>query len=132
MAYMSQQKKALLAPRIKELLKKYGCKGSVSVRNHSVLVCTISAGTLDFIGNMLEVKSSKAPPLCSAPTHLSVNPFWLQEHYSGKCREFLMQLRDIMNDGNHDRSDIHTDFFDVGWYLDINIGKWDRPYVLTA
>lgn len=133
MAYMSQEKKAVLAPRIKALLKKYGCKGSVSVRNHSVLVCTISAGALDFISNVLEVKQpdvwgSRDVP---RPTHLSVNPFWLQEHYSGKCREFLVQLRDIMNDGNHDRSDIQTDFFDVGWYIDIDIGKWNKPYQLV-
>jgi hypothetical protein len=133
MAYMSQEKKALLAPRIKALLKKYGCKGSVSVRNHSVLVCTISAGPLDFIGNMVEVASTKpghggytgTPPKC-----LSINPYWLQEHYSGTCREFLMQLRTIMNDGNHDNSDIQTDFFDVGWYIDIDIGKWNKPYLL--
>ena len=83
---------------------------------------------------MLEVKSSKdvPPPLCGTPTHLNVNSYWLQDHYSGKCREFLMQLRDIMNDGNHDRSDIQTDYFDIGWHIDINIGKWDKPYVLTV
>ena len=132
MAYMNQEKKAVLAPRIKALLKKYGCKGSVSVRNHMVLVCTVSAGPIDFIGNMLETMQAKGAgdSGCPRPTHLSVNPFWLQEHYSGTAKEFLMQLRDIMNDGNHDRSDIQTDYFDVGWYIDIDIGKWNKPYQL--
>jgi hypothetical protein len=37
-----------------------------------------------------------------------------------------------MNDGNHDRSDIQTDYFDVGWYVDVNIGRWNKPYILEA
>ena len=34
--------------------------------------------------------------------------------------------------GNHNNSDISTDYFDVGWYIDINIGKWDKPYEVTG
>ena len=37
-----------------------------------------------------------------------------------------------MNDGNHDRSDPQSDYFDVGWYVDVNIGKWNKPYTLVA
>jgi hypothetical protein len=33
--------------------------------------------------------------------------------------------------GNHDRSDIQSDYFDVGWYVDINIGRWNKPYALV-
>jgi hypothetical protein len=25
-----------------------------------------------------------------------------------------------------------TDYFDVGWYIDIKIGKWDKPYNFTG
>jgi hypothetical protein len=35
-----------------------------------------------------------------------------------------------MNMGNHDNSDIMTDYFDVGWYVDVNIGLWNKPYIL--
>jgi hypothetical protein len=35
-----------------------------------------------------------------------------------------------MNAGNHNRSDAMTDYFDVGWYVDVNIGKWNQPYIL--
>jgi hypothetical protein len=35
-----------------------------------------------------------------------------------------------MNGGNHDNSDVQTDYFDVGWYVDVNIGSWDKPYTL--
>jgi hypothetical protein len=32
--------------------------------------------------------------------------------------------------GNHNRSDIMSDYHDVGWYVDINIGQWNKPYIL--
>jgi hypothetical protein len=38
---------------------------------------------------------------------------------------------DAMNDGNHDNSDIQSDYFDVGWYTHINVGRWNKPYLLT-
>jgi hypothetical protein len=60
--------------------------------------------------------------------YCTVNPYWYKDHYSGKALKFLSELIPVMNDGNHDRSDIMTDYFDVGWYIDINIGRWDAPY----
>jgi hypothetical protein len=66
------------------------------------------------------------------PTHIQVNPHWISEHYTGKVCEFVQDLRDAMDVGNHDRSDIQTDYFDVGWYIDINIGQWNKPFQLTA
>jgi hypothetical protein len=33
-----------------------------------------------------------------------------------------------MNDGNFDKSDIQSDYFHVGWYVSVNIGKWNKPY----
>jgi hypothetical protein len=54
------------------------------------------------------------------------------DHFDGKAKEFLDKAFEIMFEGNHDNSDIMTDYFDVGWYCDINIGKWDRPYTVTA
>jgi hypothetical protein len=36
-----------------------------------------------------------------------------------------------MNDGNWDKSDIQSDYFNVGWYVDVNIGRWNKPYALV-
>jgi hypothetical protein len=33
---------------------------------------------------------------------------------------------------NHDNSDIMTDYFDVGWYVNIYVGKWNKPYNVKA
>jgi len=36
-----------------------------------------------------------------------------------------------MNIGNFDKSDVQTDYFHVGWYMSVNLGKWDKPYILN-
>ena len=136
MAYMSQEKKAQLAPCIIAVLKKFGMKGSISVNNHSTLVCNVSEGPLDIIGNMYEIAMTKpdtfyARDKAPKPKHIQVNPHWISENYSGKVLQFVQALKDAMDVGNHDRSDIQTDYFDVGFYIDINIGKWDKPFQLT-
>ena len=51
MAFMSQDKKALLAPAVKAILKKYGVKGSLAVSNSTSLVLNIKSGPIDFIKN---------------------------------------------------------------------------------
>lgn len=114
MAFMPQSKKKELAPNIKAVLKKYSMKGSISVNNHSTLVVTLRSGEIDFDSSH------------------SVNPYWIDRHYSGVAKDFLLELKAAMNDGNHDRSDIMTDYFDVGWYSDINIGRWNKPYEFTG
>jgi len=136
MAYMDQAKKATLAHGIKAVLKKYGMKGSIGVRHYSTLVCNISSGPLDVIGNMYEIAVAKPGSHYERnpgkPTHIQVNEHWIADNYTGRVLTFLTELKDAMDVGNHDRSDIQSDHFDVGWYIDLNIGKWDKPFVLTA
>ncbi len=138
MAYMNQERKNLLAPGIKAVLKKYGMKGSVAVRHHSTLIVNVKSGDLDVITNWMD----NPRPYRSLneneerPEYLQVNQYWISEHFSGEVREFLLELLDAMNAGpglaNHDRSDSMTDYFDVGWYVDINIGHWSKPYLYTG
>ena len=32
----------------------------------------------------------------------------------------------------YDNSDAMTDYFDTAYYIDINAGKWNKPYKLAA
>ena len=114
MAYMSQEMKTEIAPAIKAVLKKHNMKGTISVRHHSSLVVKIKEGALAF------------------DDYEQVNTYWLTEHYKGKELKFLTELHKAMMKGNHDNSDIQSDYFDVGWYTDIVIGNWKKPYVKTA
>jgi hypothetical protein len=58
-----------------------------------------------------------------------VNHYRLDNIYSGKALTFLEEIRNAMNVGNWDKSDIMTDYFNVGWYISIKIGKWNKPYI---
>lgn len=136
MAYMSQEMKKELAPGIKAVLKKYGMKGSIAVRHHSTLVVNLRGGPLDIIGNynaQVEAKNRVAeraglPLGYLAEDSIQVNHFWIDDNYSGQVRDFLNELKEAMMVGNHDNSDLMTDYFDVGWYIDINVGRWNKPY----
>ncbi len=141
MAYVSQDLKAKLAPAIKAVLKKYGIKGTLAVRTHSTLQLNIKSGKIDFIENYLSTdKRSPSAKKLSADQiayvrkngTLDVNPYWYQEHFSGNAKKFLTEVIGAMKTGNWDNSDIQTDYFDVGWYIDVNIGNWKKPYTVEA
>ena len=140
MAYVSQELKAKLAPKIKAICKKYNVKASIAVNNHSTLIVNIKSGPIDFVENYIQnnkdgIASRKMSQdqidYIRKKQSLDVNPYWYQENYSGKAKAFLSELIPAMNAGNHDRSDIQTDYFDVGWYSDVNIGSWNKPYTVV-
>lgn len=126
MAYMNQEKKKALMPEIKRVLDKYGVKATFRVVHHSSLRCIIRSGKLDL------VNAAHSGELEDLDGYIQVNHFWIDEQFSGTAARFLHELKEAMMRGNHDRSDLMTDYFDVGWYIDISIGEWDKPYVLTA
>ena len=141
MAYFNQERKQERAPAIKAIMKKYGVKGSLAVRNHSTFVLNIKSGSIDFIENFIETDnkvlhgrkmSQEQIEYIRKNKCLDVNTYWYQEHYSGKAKSFLKEVLHAMNGGNHDNSDIQTDYFDVGWYVDVNIGSWKKPYTVEA
>jgi len=119
MAYMSQERKKELAPTIKAILKKYGFKGSLSIRHHSTLVLTIQSGIIDAIADCLNVDNG---------TYINVNHYHYERHFTGDTLKFLKEVIPAMMVGNHDNSDIYSDYFDVGWYIDVQFGKWDTGY----
>lgn len=120
MAWMNQERKKELAPAIKAVLKKYAMKGSIAVSNHSTLVVNVKSGPIDFVN------------YSHGDGYIQVNPYYIEDHHEGDAGAFLVELKDAMMTGNHDRSDIQTDYFDVGWYISINIGGWRKPYQNTS
>lgn len=141
MAYMCQGKKQQLAPAIKAVLKKYGVKGSIAVDNHSSLVVTLKEGVLDFIGDANKHNKERAERrgerFYEVKDSYQVNTYYASEWaVDKKIGKFFKELIDAMNGkgsnlSNHDNSDIMTDYFDVGWYVNVNVGKWDKPYKLV-
>lgn len=128
MAYVSQEKKAKLAVAIKTILKKYGVKATLGVRHHSTLVLNIKSSKIDFLGNFNEVCKQS---LKADRDYLEVNPYWFQDHFSGVAKEFLAEITQAMYGPDYyDESDPQTDYFNCSHYIRVNIGKWDKPYVL--
>ena len=127
MAYYSQDQKKQIQPRIAAILKQNGLKGSLSVRHNSTVTLTITSGPFSFLDGRIEqgwewVRRNPKTFVC------------ITESERQERDEFVAivdQLHAIMSEGNHDRSDIQTDYFDVGWYITIQTGKWNKPFIAT-
>lgn len=118
MAYMNQEKKAIIAAKVKPILKKYGLKGSLSVHNHSSISLNLKSGPIDFGGD-----------------YIQVNHYWLDDHYGDRplALAALKELKEaLMAAGYYDNSDAQTDYFDTAYYYNINVGKWNKPYVVSV
>ena len=132
---MSQERKSEIAPKVKSILKKFGIKGSLSVRNHSTLSLTLKSGKIDFIANSNRVCGNDFYQVAkgfkpNTSNYDSINPYWFHEHYDGDAKAFLTEVMEAMNGGNWDKSDIQSDYFNVGWYVEVQIGKWNKPYIV--
>ena len=45
-------------------------------------------------------------------------------------KSVIQKVYDIINSYNFDDSDIMTDYFHTNFYLDLSIGKWDKPCII--
>ncbi len=142
MAYVSQEMKKDLAPQIKAVLKKYGLKGSIGVRHHSSLVVNIKSGILDLIGASNKHRIEDAKRRGSEPyindNYIQVNENymseWMEEVGESKIAKFYDELVAAMKGVGsqsvawYNNSDIMIDYFDRSYYIDINVGQWNKPY----
>ena len=117
MAHMTQAQKQIFAAALKIALKDYPeIKYSLSVRDHSEISCRITKGPqyLDPIGK----------------GDISVNQYHINSHYKDnqEAAKVLNLINDVLHVGYHNNSDCYSDYHDVSWYININIGRWDKPY----
>ena len=125
MAYMNQEKKAKIAAKLKPILKKFGLKGSLSVHNHSSITLNIKSGSVDFF-------TDSGNPEDARKFGIQVNPYWYKDHFTGKAKEALSEIVPAMYSADYyDNSDAQTDYFDTAYYVHVNVGKWNKPYVFT-
>ena len=141
MAYMNQERKARIAAAIKPILKRYGIKATLAVRNHSTICLNIKSGKIDFIENYIKTDADKPYANHMSADQISyirknqsldVNPYWFHEHFSGKAKNFLTDAMKALKSADwYDESDAMTDYFNTAYYVDINIGSWRKPYVVV-
>ena len=119
MAYVAKEVIQQAREELKKLNKSYGMKGSISGTGQSTLTCTISAGIIDFFKDDFFKKSAQ------------VNHYWLEQDWDGKALEYLEKVKKVLYRNHWDNSDSQSDYFSCAYYVRINIGKWNKPYLLT-
>ena len=135
MAYMSQEKKAVIKANLEKVLKPLGFKFGLRVRNHMSIALTIKSGPVDFLGDYVTVEKSKGQQPSEYVTksgYMSVNQYWYQDHFSPEVAAVIKKTIDALKSADYyDRSDSMTDYFDTAYYMDFDIGSWDKPYQVT-
>lgn len=117
MAYMSQELKKKLSIGIKEVFKKHGVKGSISVRHYSTLVVKVKSGVIDFgLNERGYTTISRASDKMNSQERIFVE-------------DMILAMNEVGDQKNHDNSDCYTDYFDVGWYTSLEIGSYDQHYL---
>ena len=126
MAYVDQQKKAKIATALKAVMPQ-GWKYSLAVNNHSTIVLTISAAPVNIIAAL--VPSEYRDP--SKITYAQIYDKRVDEAFT--CADLTAtfeKISEALNLDNFDKSDSMTDYFHVGHYVDINVGKWNKPFTV--
>ena len=140
MAYMNQELKKQRAPQIKKVLKKYGLKGTIGVRNHMTLYVTIKEGALDFIGAAQKINDEyarrhfqKAHQITDGYLQVNENRGDEYREYDKKVGDFIDELNAAMKGvGYYNNDDAMFDYFDRAFYVSINVGTWQKPYIYTG
>lgn len=122
MAFVDQSKKAIIANALKQVMP-HGWKYSLAVEHHMTLVLTIVSAPIDLINECLKKYEGR---------HLIINCNRVEDSFVGEVRMQMNAIVDAMNTGNHNRSDTMTDYFDVGHYITVQLGRWDKPFVVIA
>lgn len=125
MAHMTQEKKIKIKAALKACMPK-GWKYTVAVQRGSTIVCTIRSAPKDLValaGDEHDIANG----------HYRVNHYWYASHI--KDRELVAEITPIiaaLNTDNYDNSDIQTDYFDVGHYISLQFGTWDKRFEVKA
>jgi hypothetical protein len=125
-----------IAATVREALKREFpmCSWSVTIERFSM-------------GQAMNVYLMKAPfnPLAEEGiTYAQLNEFQLKDELARERAisngnllttegwDTMKRAAEIMNGENWDHSDSMTDYFDVNYYTHLQIGKWNRPFEVTA
>lgn len=117
MAYVSTEVMKEKRAQIKALFPvRNGWKFSVRQRHHSTICISLMQYPAGF----------------DFPEQGDINPYWISESFDrlglgAAEREILEAAYDVAMEGHWDKSDVMTDYFNCSWYVDLEIGQWDKP-----
>jgi hypothetical protein len=63
---------------------------------------------------------------------MPINRYWYQEHFTKPVADIIGKIVKALESADYyDRSDAMVDYFDTAYYMDIDVGQWDKPYVYS-
>ena len=133
MAYISTEEVAAIRKELKKELPEY--KFSVTKHHHSSVTVAFMKGpafaefqsrdryTGEFKDDVIE-------------GHEQLNHYWAMDFYGEKNGALIKKVEKIIKTAPvkaggrewYDKSDAMTDYFDTAFYMNIHVGKWDKPY----
>lgn len=136
MAYVSQEVITKARTALKALNKEYGVKATLSGKGTIDMCLTISEGKIDFVGNFCENVTVKRRQHDTQQVidwvikeqNISVNHYYLDSSFDGIALEYLEKAKEIMHVDHLDKSDIQSDYFHCAYYVNISVGRWNKPY----
>ena len=135
MAYISTDDVKHIRNELKKELPQY--KFSVVRDHHSSVTISLMKGPafndyeyFDRYNNVTKTAN------LSDGEHHHINQYHLEDFYGKENAEILSKIDTISrtapakNGGKvwYNDSDIQTDYFDIAYYVHINVGKWNKPY----
>lgn len=140
MAHMNQEKKKIIAAALKKVVPA-DWKYSLRVCS-STIYMTIKSAPFDLLdfssrehkcfrevkGVMVDVTSQNSKERGFAEIH----EYHPEYNYSGKTLNIIKKIIGALSTNNFDRSDLMSDYFDVGHYVSLYIGmSSEKPFLLT-
>ena len=135
MAYISTDDVKHIRNELKKELPQY--KFSVVRDHHSSVTISLMKGPafndyeyFDRYNNVTKTAN------LSDGEHHQINQFHLEDFYGKENAEILGKIDTISRTAPakngekvwYNDSDIQTDYFDIAYYVHINVGKWNKPY----
>jgi hypothetical protein len=136
MAYMDQIKKAKIAAALKKVMPA-GWKYTLSVHNHSSITMTIKSAPFPLI-DMINAKN-KASAEFRGDVHYEIkggncqlNMYYLEDAFSEPAvLEVLINAKKALYSADYyDDSDVQTDYFNCAYYAHMQVGTYDKPFVM--
>ncbi len=112
-----------------ELKQKFpNLKFSVRNYNHcSGVTVTIKSGNIDFM-NSVDCTYSR--------DYIQVNEYHIDRDYTGEAKDvlnnILSTIKGVKTIADRNFGDPSADYADMTYFLNLNIGEWDKPYQLVA
>jgi|TARA_Y100001938_G_scaffold148249_1_gene231392 hypothetical protein len=118
MAYITTEQVKEIRNKIKEQFPtKEGWKFSIRRNHYSEISVDIMKAPI----NLLEGEDQERG-------YIQVNRFYPENYTHG---DIFKKITSIAMEGNFDESDPMTDYFHVGWYYSLSVGKWDKPFEIS-